>query len=192
MGRHSAPDESDDEVAPAGIALVPDDELARVIEARGRHARPDEAAPDIDVERTQRIAAVPDAPSDSELTLNLAKITAPVEDTPIQDAPKPDRKAVKAAKAQRKAATKAERKARESNTKADLRLLRQHPAVRAQAIAAVLVSFLGYTLVIIVLGRAASYLLWLWIPIVMSGILVGLVLDVAHRRLTNRTDQPSR
>lgn len=189
MGRHSAPDDSDEEVATGAIALAPDPELAALIKARGRHARSDEAAPaGPDMEHTQRIAPVPDEPSDSELTLNLGAITAspPLEgpsDDPAYAEPAVDKKA---AKAQRKA----QQKDQESETKADLRILRQQPAVRAQAIAAVLATFLVYTVVIIVLGRSRSYVYWLWIPIVAAGVLVGLVLDLAHRRLAKRGGQP--
>jgi hypothetical protein len=207
MGRHSAPDDSDEDVATAGIALVPDPELAGLIESHGRHSRGDDAGTDVDVEHTQRIAAVPELPSDAELTLNLTTITepAPAEPVPLEPVPdeaaaKPDKQAAKAAKAQLKADRKAEKKAvkkadragHESETRADLRMLRQHPAVRAQAIAAVLASFLVYTLVIIAIGRTSSYVYWLWIPIVASGVLVGLVLDLAHRRAAKRADQPER
>lgn len=195
MGRHSAPDDSDEEVATAGIALAPDPGLAAVIEARGRHARGDESAPNTDFEHTQRIAAVVDEPNDSELTLNLGTLIAPTQVEPAPEpAALPGTEAAsdnKAARVQRKAARKTERKARESDTKADLRMLRQQPAVRAQVIGAVLASFLVYTLVMIVLGTA-SYVLWLWIPIVASGVLVGLVLDLAHRRAAKRADQPGR
>jgi hypothetical protein len=191
MGRHSAPDDSDEEVGTAAIALVPDAELARVIEARGRHSRTDEPGPDTDLQHTQRIAPVADAPSDSELTLDLGALIA--EPADVELAPKPDKKAARAErKAARQAGRETDRKTKESDTKADLRLLRQQPAVRAQAIAAVLASFLVYTVVIIALGNTTSYLYWLWVPIVASGVLVGLVLDLAHRRVTKRDGQPSR
>jgi hypothetical protein len=93
-----------------------------------------------------------------------------------------------------KAAAKADRKAKRSQTgtRADLRMLRQNGAVRAQALAAVIVSFLLYTVVMVVIGAGGSYLQWLWIPIVASGVLVGVVLDLAHRRAAKSTDQPSR
>jgi hypothetical protein len=54
----------------------------------------------------------------------------------------------------------------------------------------VVVPFLLYTLVLIVMGQGRLYLLWVWIPIVLAGILVGSFLDVAHRRAT-RAAQPS-
>jgi hypothetical protein len=69
----------------------------------------------------------------------------------------------------------------ETDTQADLRVLRENSAVRARSIAAVLVSFLLYTVVMIVIARTDVYLLWIWIPIVVAGVLVGVVLDLAHR-----------
>lgn len=70
----------------------------------------------------------------------------------------------------------------ESGTHADLRLLREKPALRARCAAAVIVPFLLYTAVLAVIGRADIYLLWVWIPTVTAGIAVGTFLDVAHRR----------
>jgi hypothetical protein len=54
--------------------------------------------------------------------------------------------------------------------------------VRWRCLAAVLVSFALYTLVMLAIGRMGSYAYWIWIPIVLSGVLVGTVLDWAHRR----------
>ncbi len=80
----------------------------------------------------------------------------------------------------------------ETNTQADLRVLRENSAVRARCIAAVLVSFLLYTVVMVVIGRADAYLLWLWIPIVVSGFLVGFVLDLAHKAAKKSDKAPGR
>lgn len=68
-----------------------------------------------------------------------------------------------------------------SGTRADIRLLRRNGAVRFRCIAAVVVSFLLYTLVMVVIGRSDVYLLWIWVPTVLSGVLVGTLLDLAHR-----------
>jgi len=65
---------------------------------------------------------------------------------------------------------------------ADLRLLREKPALRARCAAAVIVPFLLYTAVMVVIGRVDGYLLWVWIPTVTAGVTVGTFLDVAHRR----------
>lgn len=75
----------------------------------------------------------------------------------------------------------------ESGTRADLRLLRRDSAVRARCLAAVVVSFLLYTLVMVIVGRTDRYLFWLWIPIVLSGVLVGTVLDLAQRAAGSQT-----
>jgi len=70
----------------------------------------------------------------------------------------------------------------ETGTHADLRLLREKPALRARCAAAVIVPFLLYTAVMAVIGRVDLYLLWVWIPTVTAGVTVGTFLDVAHRR----------
>jgi hypothetical protein len=72
---------------------------------------------------------------------------------------------------------------RERATQADLRLLREHPALRARCIAAALVPFVVYTVVLFALARAHIYVLWLWAPIIAAGVLVGAVLDAAHRKV---------
>jgi hypothetical protein len=69
-----------------------------------------------------------------------------------------------------------------AGTSADLHLLRTTPSLRARCAAAVVVPFLLYTLVLIVLGQGRLYLLWVWVPTVLAGILVGSFLDAAHRR----------
>lgn len=69
----------------------------------------------------------------------------------------------------------------ESGTHGDLRLLRERPALRARCAAAAIVPFLLYTAVLVVIGRADIYLLWVWIPTVTAGIAVGAFLDAAHR-----------
>lgn len=109
-------------------------------------------------------------------------------------APRAERRAAKAAA--RDAARQAERDVAapgaepvarsESNTRADLRLLRTDGAVRAQAIAALVASFLIYTVVMLVLGRGDEFAQWVWIPIVLCGVLIGGVLDLAHRRADRR------
>jgi hypothetical protein len=77
-----------------------------------------------------------------------------------------------------------------SGTRAALKLLRQSANLRVRCIGAVVATFLIYTVVLIVLGRTDVYLLWVWIPTVLSGILVGSFLDAAHRRIARATDPP--
>jgi hypothetical protein len=199
MGRHSAPDDDSVDDAAEATATVDLDK------PRGRHARPGGgAAAALDDRDTQMIAVIdPEVlPDDLHDTGEIAPPEPAI--LPLEDAPaKPSRadrrqekKAAKAAAAEAAAAEpvappaekakKAKKKrtkkdGSETNTQADLRLLRENSAVRARCIAAILVSFLLYTVVMVVLSRADSYLLWLWIPIVMSGFLVGFVLDLAHK-----------
>jgi hypothetical protein len=67
-------------------------------------------------------------------------------------------------------------------TNADLALLRSSPALRAQCIAAVVVPFGIFFATLVALGHLGDFLLWIWVPTVVAGVLVGLFLDLAHRR----------
>ena len=67
-------------------------------------------------------------------------------------------------------------------TNADLHLLRTSPALRARCIAAIVVPFALYVVLLVVIGHLGSFLLWVWVPTVLAGVLVGLFLDLAHRR----------
>lgn len=83
----------------------------------------------------------------------------------------------------------------QSGTHADLQMLRENPALRARCIAAAVVPFLLYTVVLVVIGRADIYLVWVWIPIVLAGILVGMLLDLgyrsARRHASSQVDAPA-
>lgn len=70
----------------------------------------------------------------------------------------------------------------DSGTQADLRLLRETPALRARCAAVVVVPFLLYTAVLVVIGRVGIVLLWVWVPAIAAGVGVGGLLDMAHRR----------
>jgi hypothetical protein len=172
MGRHSAPDEPDldtadtTEFVPIAVDLaVP----------RGRHSQPDEDTGEDTGEGTGEDAF-------PTVELGIIGVPAPERDAPPAEEPAPAD--VRTQKKAAKQAAKSERKqARaDSGTRADLRMLRQNGAVRAQALAAVIVSFLLYTIVMVAIGRTHAYLQWVWVPIVASGFLVGLVLDLGHRR----------
>jgi hypothetical protein len=69
----------------------------------------------------------------------------------------------------------------EGATHADLRLLRESPALRARCAAAMVVPFILYTAAMFVIGTTAVYLVWVWIPTVVAGVTVGTFLDIAHR-----------
>jgi hypothetical protein len=71
--------------------------------------------------------------------------------------------------------------ARVRGTRADLGLLRAHPAVRAQCAAAIVVPFVLYGVFLAVTGSDHA-IRWLPVPILLAGVLFGLMLDLAHRR----------
>jgi hypothetical protein len=67
-------------------------------------------------------------------------------------------------------------------TNADLHLLRDSAALRARCTAAIVVPFALFVAVLLVAGRIDEFLLWVWIPTVIAGVLFGLFLDLAHRK----------
>jgi hypothetical protein len=69
-------------------------------------------------------------------------------------------------------------------TSADAALVRHHSDVRARCAAGVVVPFVLYAVVLVAIGsfRFSTFLLWIWIPLVTAGLLVGQFLDAGHRR----------
>lgn len=63
----------------------------------------------------------------------------------------------------------------------DLRLLRGSRVLQWQCAGAVVLAFLIFTSVLVVLGRTDVYLVWVWIPTVVSGVAVGGLMDLAAR-----------
>lgn len=184
MGRHSAPDDAGDDAVETDAPLA----VLDLGEPLGRHASDGD---EFDQAHTQRVAIIDDPATAPVPVLAPAPPAEPdttADKAAAKAAKQAEREAQKAAKQSDKQAAKAARKAErgESGTRADLRLLREQPAVRAQVIGAVIVSFLIYTVVMLVLGHTDKYLIWLWVPIVACGVLVGLVLDLAHRRARKR------
>ena len=209
MGRHSAPDDADNDSRDetASVAVLTDGAAS----ARGRHSRgagPAEAVTEIlpalhpDDETTQIepiVDPVVDQPMPQADTQQLPKVedAAPPPDlipgmTPEPVAVEPRTPAASAAApvASDPAPTPdadadAERQPSGARgSAADLALLRRSGAARALVAAAVLVPFVIYTVVLLVLDKvsARTYLIWIWIPLITAGVLVGLVLDAAHRR----------
>jgi hypothetical protein len=88
------------------------------------------------------------------------------------------------------------------STSADAALIRHHSDVRARCAAGVVVPFVLYVVVLVAVGsfRISTFLLWIWIPLVTAGVLVGQFLDAGHRRydvdapavesLTEPSDRP--
>jgi hypothetical protein len=166
MGRHSAGgDDEDDLQPPAGAVIV-------AVESRGRHASPDQAADEeLDAPAAQVVLTKPGPPSvvDTAPTAPIAPIAADEADwstapIPPVEAPEP--------------ATEPE----PSPTARDFALFRAHPDVRNRAIAAVLAPFVVYAVVMVVIGRTNVFLIWLWIPVILAGVLMGLILDLGHKR----------
>lgn len=69
---------------------------------------------------------------------------------------------------------------RRSGTAADLDLLRHDRSLRARTAAAAIVPMLLYVIVLLVMRRFDVFLIWLWVPVVAAGVLVGAFLDRAH------------
>jgi len=190
MGRHSAGDaDLDDQLEEVA-------EPAAVVESAGRHSRTDESGEvgsgEVGSGEVGSGAAIEEAAaaqSDTEPIDLIAAIGGKVEVGPPDDGP-----AAEPAAPFETAAREGEAASPEddsgaapvaprapSGTRADLKLLRQSATLRVRCIGAVVATFLIYTVVLIVLGRTDVYLLWVWIPTVLSGILVGSFLDAAHR-----------
>lgn len=75
-----------------------------------------------------------------------------------------------------------------SPTRADVNLLKAVPGLRAQALAGVVVPYLLYTVIMVLLARTDVFLIWLWIPTVLAGALVGHLLDRAHDSTASASD----
>jgi hypothetical protein len=157
MGRHSAPD--DDEALPsehAGSAIDVAEPAVGTESAVGTGV-----AAAVEAGRHHTPDEQPPAPSQPAPSQPAPSEPAPSESAPSE--PKPD-----------------------TGTHADLRLLRENPSLRARCAAGVVVPFLLYTVVLVIIARVDLYLLWVWIPTVTAGVLVGTFLDVEHHRRKRR------
>ena len=72
----------------------------------------------------------------------------------------------------------------------DLQLLRSDTRLMLTCAGAIVLIFLVYTSVLILMGRTDVYLIWVWIPTVLSGMTLGGLLDRAHRKVGEHPDQP--
>jgi hypothetical protein len=154
VGRHSAPD--DDSADSVETAQTPA-AVAVVTPTRGRHSRADSE----------------DQPALDD-TVKIARVEAPLDtSTAVVDRPVAAGTAAEQTKA----------RSRGRSTAADVALVRQHADVRARVLAALLVPFAVYTAAMAAIGKLdRSYLLWIWIPLITAGVLVGLFLDLGHRK----------
>ena len=138
--------------------------LADIAAAAGVEPEPE---PQLAPEPESEPAAAPVAESRAAVRAEAAgpapAEAAPAEPTASTSPPKPPRGA--------------------QSTGADLALIRQHPELRNRVLGAALAPFVVYAAVLLLLSaRGAQYLLWIWIPMVTAGVLIGLVLDAGHKR----------
>lgn len=187
MGRHSAPDDADDADDTAPVSAVALRERVEVVATPGRHSRPDD-----DVETD-----VDDAPT-AEVEVTLAELIAEDDDTqripPVLDEPDVDGPVAGSVAEPRPSPHPSPRPAPEPghavlrgaahNSAADLHLVRSHRGVLALCAAAVVLPFVVEIVVLVLLGTVDghSVLVWLWAPLVVAGVLLGVTLDIAHRR----------
>jgi len=204
MGRHSAPD-ADDEVggAPAAVVDAPTDAAA---DRRGRHTRVEDEqhtgpVPGTPMRPADERAAAQDERPTEQLTLAdiaaaagvepelepepaaapLAETRAPAPAGPAEPAVPVLTEATPAEPAASTSPPKPPRGAQ--STGADLALIRQHPELRNRVLGAALAPFVVYAAVLLLLSaKGVQYLLWIWIPMVTAGVLIGLVLDAGHKR----------
>lgn len=171
----------DSEMIPAPLAPLFEDETAAATAAAGP------AAFDIDAMRPAVDAASLQAAAELTAAQEAAAFAA------AKAATSSPKQQAKQARRDAKAAAKEEAKAHrgETNTQADLRLLRANPILRAQCIGAVLLVFAVYSGVMFAIQRTDVYVLWLWIPIVVSCVAFGALLDLAHRRAVEATPPDS-
>jgi hypothetical protein len=190
MGRHSASSDEGDEAATAAVI---DDAATQT----GRHLRVEEAPkPSPRAGEEQLVALDEVAPEDGPLGLIAENMTEaepvrPVADPPpaadqpaAEPAPSPPASSPPASVSVPTASTPASAQPARGNqsTAADLALLREHSAVRARVIAALVVPFVLYTAVLYLIGSLGAYVIWVWIPLVTGGVLGGFILDVEHRK----------
>jgi hypothetical protein len=74
------------------------------------------------------------------------------------------------------------RHSRPEGTKADGLLVRAHADVRNRCLAALVAPFVLWAAVLTVLDQWGDAVLWLWAPLVVGGVLVGVMLDLGHKR----------
>jgi len=164
MGRHSTPDDDEDDVSAGGLDLLSLGDGP----VTGRHLRIDDDL-------------LPDDPPD------VASVDVVVDDAPDVEAvaeagaPRPDPGPHRDTLLHRGAHASA----------ADVALLRSNGALRTRCVAAFLAPFVVYVVVLIVIGASGrDYLVWIWAPTILACVVVGSLLDVAHRDVAVAPDVP--
>jgi len=168
MGRHSAPETDEEGLEPPAqrVPSAPPVAWTRPVPLPqpAPSAQP-VAAPTQPVPSAQPVAA-PTQPIPSE----ASAVAAPA--TPGGPEPATVARATKPAPA--------------AGTRGDLQLLRSDTGLLLWCVGSVVLLFLVYTSVLILLGRTDLYLIWLWVPTVLSGMAIGGLLDRAHRVVAER------
>ena len=62
-------------------------------------------------------------------------------------------------------------------------MLRSDAALRNRVIAGVVLPFALLAIVLVSIGKIGSYVSWIWIPLILAGVLAGVLLDGAHKRM---------
>lgn len=167
MGRHSAPDDDGD------LLVAPAEPAPDRPRPRPRHAAPDPDTQPTEVIDPEIVDRVLDAPPRDVVDADVVDEHLPTEPIGAPAAPRPSPRP----------APKRERPGR-----ADLRLLRENSSVRARCAAALLLPFILYTVVLVVISRLDVYLIWIWVPAILGGVLFGAQLDAAHKRAAPPTE----
>jgi hypothetical protein len=167
----------------------------------GRHSAPDDG-PDEGVDGAVDVAELDAGPPATVATLELGRhatgtpladlLTEPVDaDAGVAgstdetaDAPDP----IAAAKPDE--AAKPAKPRRGGAAHADLQMLRERPALRARCAAALIAPFVLYTIVLIAIGHLGAYLFWVWIPAILAGVVIGGLLDAAHKASGDAPAEP--
>jgi hypothetical protein len=195
MGRHSAPD--DDEEPAGTVAVEATAEPEAGAERRGRHYRGEDVeetgpVPGAAIRQAAERAAAQDERPTQRIDLAAIEAAGEAPPVPVEDA---EPVGAPGAETPDPAGPPAKTPRAAQSTSADLALIRHHADVRNRVLGAALAPFVLYAIVLLVLGaRGVQYLLWIWIPTVTAGVLIGFVLDAGHKRHRPRRgagDQPA-
>jgi hypothetical protein len=177
MGRHSSPEEGDPPVAVPVVRVAAPTRPRPEPPRRGRHAAPGDDDPDellyasaIAVLDTEPVPTLDEASDVVGAGVEIAEPETTVDGTAEAVGETPLVAAPKARKA--------------SGTAQDLHLLRNHPALRNRVIAATVLPFALLAVALLFVGRIQSYVSWVWVPLIVAGVLAGVLLDLEHRRVT--------
>ncbi|HEU5007032.1 MAG TPA: hypothetical protein VFT67_08680 [Jatrophihabitantaceae bacterium] len=177
MGRHSAPETDEEGLGPPARRVPSAPPVAWTQPVPSAQPAPSpQPAPSVQpvlaahpAPSPQPAPAAQPAPSEASAAVATAAAAGGPEPATVARAPKP---------------------APAAGTRGDLQLLRSDTGLLLWCAGSVVLLFLVYTSVLILLGRTDLYLIWLWVPTVLSGMAIGGLLDRAHRVVAER-DRPA-